>query len=297
MESLVTNRISISATGLFILNLLLIMLSTSKGYADTHLKNKNEGLLPTIAIIIDDMGNYQKGGWKLINLPYPLTLSFLPKRPFTVAQAKAAHYLGKEVMMHAPMTNLAGLKLGYGALTDQMNESLFKKTLIDNLLDIPYAVGVNNHMGSELTQKRLQMSWVMQALSRFPVYFVDSRTISTSVAEKVANENGIPTLGRDVFLDDVLNFNAINDQFKRLIKIAKHRGTAVAIGHPHLITARYLAWALPKLDKEGIAIATVSGIWEIRHHNKPMYVNRDHKRNIRVAGDALPAKNIPSIVN
>jgi polysaccharide deacetylase 2 family uncharacterized protein YibQ len=287
----------IRITGLYVLNLLLLMLPAACSYADTTKLTSAETMPPTIAIIIDDMGNYQKGGWKLINLPYPLTLSFLPKRPFTLVQAKAAHYIGKEVMLHAPMSNIAGLKLGFGALTDKMSESLFKKTLINNLLSIPYAVGVNNHMGSQLTQERLQMNWVMQALSHFPVYFIDSRTIATSVAEQVANEHAIPTMGRDVFLDDDLNFSSINYQFKRLIKIAKRQGTAIAIGHPHLITANYLAWALPKLDEEGIAIATVSGLWEIRHHNKPMYANRKPSHTVRVAGEPPPPKKPPSFVN
>src|SRR5690606_25398233 len=71
---------------------------------------------PTIAIIIDDMGHSYDQGVELINLPFPLTLSFLPERPFTNRLIKMANFHQKEIMLHAPMQNSMGFSLGFGGL-------------------------------------------------------------------------------------------------------------------------------------------------------------------------------------
>ena len=71
---------------------------------------------PTIAIIIDDMGHSYDHGVELINLPFPLTLSFLPDRRFTNRLIEMANFHRKEIMLHVPMQNSMGYDLGYGGL-------------------------------------------------------------------------------------------------------------------------------------------------------------------------------------
>ena len=85
--------------------------------------------LPTVAIIIDDVGHHYQNGTDLINLPYPLTLAFLPGRKYTQALSEMAFLSNKEVMLHAPMENVQGLDLGYGGMTSHMPENEIKQTL------------------------------------------------------------------------------------------------------------------------------------------------------------------------
>lgn len=229
---------------------------------------------PTIAIIIDDMGNHLKTGNQLIDMPYPLTLAFLPHRKHTSELARKAHRLNKEIMLHIPMANTLGLDLGPGGLTVGMKKADLTHTLRKAIQSIPYVQGVNNHMGSALTQRRVEMSWVMEEIYHYPLYFVDSRTIASSVAIDTAQKNHIPSLSRDVFLDHWQTRKSIHNQFNRLIDVAKKKGTAIAIGHPHKVTTDYLEWALPKLDQEGIRIATVSALWAIRHNGQTMFSDR-----------------------
>lgn len=235
---------------------------------------------PTIAIIIDDMGNHLKTGRQLINLPYPLTLAFLPHRRNTQELARQAHNKNKEIMLHIPMANTLGLDLGAGGLTLGMNKPDLTLTLRKAIRSVPHIQGINNHMGSALTQRREEMQWVMDELYNYPLYFVDSRTIASSVAKNVAEKNDIPSLSRDVFLDHIQTRKEIHKQFSRLIKVAKKQGTAIAIGHPHQVTADYLEWVLPRLDKEGIRIATVSRLWDIRNTGQHMFGSRNkHQAN------------------
>lgn len=247
---------------------------------------------PTIAIIIDDLGNHLDNGQQLIDLPYPLTLSFLPKRPFTQQLSKRAHEVGKEIMLHAPMENTKGLKLGYGALTNAMNEAQIKQTIIESLHAVPHISGVNNHMGSMLTQNPEAMRWIMEELNQHPYYFVDSRTTAQSVAYHEALKHQIPSLNRDVFLDHEQTWDYFDTQFKHLLDLARKNGTAIAIAHPHAVSIRYLETMLPRLDETGIRIATVSALWQINNPHQVMFAQR--KTAIRLARRDADTSSVPA---
>ncbi len=240
------------------------------------------GIPPTVAIIIDDMGHNLHEGERLANLDQPLTLAFLPYRRHTDSLARLAHNRNKEIMLHAPMANTRNFSLGPGGLTSDMDEQSFTTTLRRALQSIPYVQGVNNHMGSLLTQQLKPMDWVMKELNRYPVYFVDSRTIASSVAGDVAAAYQIPTMTRDVFLDHEQTEEFVDQQFRELVRRAKLNGSAIGIGHPHTVTVDYLEKHLPLLDEQGIAIATVSGLWAIRNNNQRMFAEGE-KQTIRPA--------------
>lgn len=231
----------------------------------------DQGTPPTIAIIIDDVGHARHEARRLIALDAPLTLAFLPFLPNTATLAREAHAAGKEIMLHLPMQNSRGLDIGPGGLEMGMPRPQMVAAIRRALGEIPFVRGINNHMGSALTQLREPMSWTMAELSRYPLYFVDSRTTPLTVAQQVAQEHRVPNLARDVFLDHVISREAIHEQFQRLLKIARAKGTAIAIGHPHEATVSYLEDALPRLDEQGIAVATVSALWMIRHNGEEMH--------------------------
>jgi len=232
---------------------------------------------PTIAIIIDDLGNHEQMGDRLIAIPTPLTLAFLPLRRHTKQQAQKAHQRGKEVMLHAPMENTRNIPLGAGGLSRQMSNQELLTTFRHSLRSIPFVSGVNNHMGSTLTQDRRAMNVLMRELKGYSLYFVDSRTTASSIAHKTAVDYKIPALTRDIFLDNNIKTKDIHRQFRKLVEVARTNGTAIAIGHPHLRTVRYLERMLPKLGKEGIAVATVGGIWAIRNNAREMFsADRPH---------------------
>ena len=237
---------------------------------------------PTIAIIIDDMGHNLIEGERLIAMDQPLTLAFLPFRRHTTRLAEKAHLHQKEIMLHAPMANTRFLELGPGGLNPDMSQPEMAITLRRALRSIPHVQGVNNHMGSLLTQQLRAMDWVMEELNHYPVYFVDSRTIASSIAGDVAAAYRIPTLTRDVFLDHEQTEEYVDKQFELLIKRAKENGSAIGIGHPHTVTVDYLEKRLPEMDEEGIAVATVSGVWAMRNGNRRMFAEGE-KRAIRPA--------------
>lgn len=213
-----------------------------------------------VTIIIDDLGYNLNYGMRAVALPGPVTFAVLPFSPHSKELAEAAHRQGKEIMLHMPMDNGNHKPLGPGGLTEQLSPSAFTNRLEQAIRSIPHISGVNNHMGSKLTQNPLKMNWVMNSLKQHSLYFVDSRTSAGSVAGSTAQQQHIPSLDRDVFLDHDPRPAAIDAQFRRLIRIAKRNGSAVAIGHPYPSTLGYLENVIPKLDAMGIRLVSPSGL-------------------------------------
>ncbi len=224
---------------------------------------------PRIAIIIDDMGQQKAVGDAMIELPHALTFSFLPYRLHTITLANKAHALGREVMLHAPMESLHQTELGEGALTSDMGRLQLVLTLQRQLKSVPHVVGVNNHMGSALTQNTTTMTWFMSELSEYNLFFIDSKTIAQTVAADLARQHQIPTRQRDVFLDHVISEVAIEQEFNRLITLAQKRGQALAIGHPHRHTYRVLARLLPQLAEAGVQLVPASELLSVAPVDAP----------------------------
>ena len=215
--------------------------------------------IPAISIIIDDMGYRLNSGNRAINLPGALTYSFLPHSPHAVSLSKSAHQQNKEVMLHLPMEAESGKKLGPGGLTECMTEQKFIKVLESSIKSVPYASGFNNHMGSLLTKSSLWMTRLMHEIaSDKNLYFVDSKTTSQSIAFKVALEEGLKSIKRDIFIDHEESKEFIQQKLKKLIKRAKRKGTTLAIAHPKRITLSVLESWLPTLEMQGIKLVSVS---------------------------------------
>jgi polysaccharide deacetylase 2 family uncharacterized protein YibQ len=240
--------------------LLFIFILTLPGWLTSQAAlAEMPGKQPAIAIIIDDMGNLEQRDKRALQLNGAITFAFLPHTPHARDLAELAYKANKEIMLHLPMESMAHNELGPGALTLDMTLQEFTRQFKADLNAIPHVVGINNHMGSLLTQHPGHMQWLMTELSkRRDLYFVDSYTTKTSIAQQLANENWIPNMRRDVFLDHDRNPEIIRFHFKRLLKKARQNGTALAIGHPFPETMAVLEEELPKLGEQGITLLPVS---------------------------------------
>ncbi len=240
--------------------ILLVLFSAQTAVAAQHPD-------PIIAIIIDDLGMQHERGIQVATLPAPIACSILPHSPYAKAIARQAHRNGKEVLLHLPMQSEQGHLLEPGALTSNMSRQDMHNTLLNDLASIPHVSGINNHMGSLLTQRPEAMDWLMYAVKqRGQLYFVDSRTTAATVALQAARAHRIPSTRRDVFLDHDPRPQAIRIQLRRLLQAARRHGTALAIGHPHIDTMQVLSEWLPTLASEGVRLVPVASIIERRKH-------------------------------
>lgn len=219
---------------------------------------------PRIAIIIDDIG-YQKADLKLIELPFPLTFAVLPHTPYGQRAARHAFQLQRDVMLHMPMQASNGKEPGPGALTGDMSKQQVQQTLQRALADIPYAIGINNHMGSFYTEQEQPMAWTMEYLSKRHLFFVDSLTTAHSQAGKYARQFGVTNLSRQVFLDNEQTEVAMARQLNTLLRIARKRQSAIAIAHPYPETYQFLRKHLPKLQEQGIVLVGIAQLLPQNH--------------------------------
>lgn len=222
-----------------------------------------------IAIIIDDLGNNLALGREAVSLPGSLTYSVLPWRPHSAEIALRAHAEGKEVMLHLPMQTTDGRAMGPGGLHMNMSRVEFARQVRTSLAAIPHVSGVNNHMGSLLTQHPAAMRWLMEDLACFDrLYFVDSRTDVRTVARNHARAAGLSNAQRDVFLDNQQDAEYVRAQLRRLVAKARRHGSAIGIGHPYPETLMVLAEELPALAAQGIQLLPVSRLVERERNDR-----------------------------
>jgi polysaccharide deacetylase 2 family uncharacterized protein YibQ len=214
---------------------------------------------PRVAIIIDDLGDRLRDGRRVIALPGQLTIGVLPYTPYARKIAVMASENNKEVLLHLPMEANQEHYLGKAGLHSAMTQDDFFSSLKNSLAYIKSIRGVSNHMGSRLTRDRKMMSWLMQAIHQHgDLYFVDSRTVSNSYARKAAQQMGLAHAERDVFLDHDRSTAGIQKQWKRFLKHASRRGSAIAIAHPYPETLSFLGKVLPQLAESDIELVSVS---------------------------------------
>lgn len=217
--------------------------------------------LPMIAIVIDDMGVDRRRTRRVIDLPGPLTTSFLAYADDLPRQTAAARAGGHELMVHVPMEPLGAYKdPGPDVLTVEQSAEEQRVNLARGLDRFEAFVGINNHMGSRYTSHREGMRVVMEELRRRGLLYLDSLTTPDSVGPELAKAYGVPHAERDVFLDNDLDAALIRKQLVKLETIARKRGYAIAIGHPHDATIQALSEWLPMLHDRGFALVPVSAI-------------------------------------
>jgi polysaccharide deacetylase 2 family uncharacterized protein YibQ len=193
-------------------------------------------------------------------LPSNVTFAILPNKPLSKPFSKRAAAQQREVMLHMPMESLAGNNQEKGVLLSSMPPQQIIQTLKTALSTVPGAVGLNNHMGSRLTQLTLPMSVTMEFLSEQGLFFVDSRTTKYSKAEVIAKKNGVLSAKRNVFLDHTPSAEQIDKQFNRLLRLSKKYGYAVGIAHPYPQTLEYLKVHLDSLQERGIELVKLSEV-------------------------------------
>lgn len=212
-----------------------------------------------VAIVIDDIG-YHQLDYKLLELPYELTFAVIPHTPHSHAVAKAAYQKRRDVILHMPMESARRADLSKNALKVSMSRSQIEHKLQAAFADVPYAIGVNNHMGSYFTEQTDVMDWTLGYIAKRRLFFLDSKTTARSQAAVYAQKHQMPLLTRQVFLDNDRSYQALDRQFKLMIKLAKQHQYAIAIGHPYPETYAYLKQHLASLATQGIDVVKLSAL-------------------------------------
>ena len=229
----------------------------------THSISISKEKATRVSIIIDDMGYGREIEKEILKIPYPLTISVLPRLKDSKTIAQLAHASGFEVLLHQPLEskNTDYNKI-QGLITGDMTSEEIKSTVKQNLETVPYAVGVNNHEGSKGMEEEKIVSDLIDVLKRENLFFLDSLTTPDSSIKKIATQKGVPYLERNTFLDNNKDEKYIQEQLEDLVSQSLSNGQAIGIAHPGPETLNTLKSMLPKIEAEGIQIVPVSQLFK-----------------------------------
>jgi polysaccharide deacetylase 2 family uncharacterized protein YibQ len=212
-----------------------------------------------IAIIIDDIGPSRSRLRQFLDIGAPITFAILPKFAKSSSLAEEIHALGHEIMLHQPMEPFnSSLDPGPGAVYVGDDPDKIISIIGENISDIPFVTGINNHMGSRFTSCQKEMEDALIAIKMKGLFFVDSLTSNLSMAYKTAKKLHVATAYRNIFLDNNPVEPAILSQLNELKKLATRSGYAIGIGHPYPETARAIQSFLRDLKKSDISIVYIS---------------------------------------
>jgi|CXWL01.1.fsa_nt_gi polysaccharide deacetylase 2 family uncharacterized protein YibQ len=211
-----------------------------------------------LALVIDDLGRSLADLDTLQGFGVPISYAVLPYESMTPQVVATLRKRNVELLLHLPMEASNGADPGPGSLRSTMTPAELRASTLRALAAVPGAVGVNNHMGSELSGDSRAMGSVLQVLAEKDLFYLDSRTSAASVGFQVARELGIPAAERQVFLDPDPGIDAVRAEVARWLALAREKGAAIAIGHPHPATLTVLAEEIPKARAAGFEFVPVS---------------------------------------
>ncbi len=201
---------------------------------------------PRLAIVIDDVAFAHQT--RLIKkIPFRITPSFFPPSknyPNTVELSKDFNF----AMVHLPVEAFNHKRPEPQTLRVGDTADVIRDRVREVKKWFPHISYYNSHTGSKFTSDYKSMDKLIKILKDENIYFLDSRTIANTKAPKVAKKHGLKLYTRDVFLDNSTQKRLIREQLKKAVDIAKKRGYAVAIGHPHKNTLSVLMNAQDLLE-------------------------------------------------
>ena len=246
-----------------------VQLAAAASSAETWRKNavpfRDLNSRPLVAVVIDDVGLDRPRSKRAWELPGPLTMSFLPYAKDLREQAKAARAKGHELMLHLPMEPNGRNDPGPNALLVSLSDAELRQRTTAALDSFEGFAGVNNHMGSRFTAFKPGMETVLRQLKGRGLMFLDSRTSAQSVGDQLAQEMGVPSIVRHVFLDDEETLDAVRKKLAEAEAIARRQGFVVVIGHPHEATLQALGEWLPGVQGKGLALAPATAVLRKRN--------------------------------
>lgn len=224
---------------------------------------KKEVALAKVAIVIDDWGYNLHQINLLKEIDVPITISILPNLRYSSEVAKVARDLNQEVILHLPLEpEIEERKIGLEehTITSNMTEEEIIEDFKLSFSSVPYACGVSNHMGSRATKDKRLMSVIFAELKRRKLFFLDNLVTTKSVCKELAKQMKVEFASRDVFLDNLGDYEYIKGQFKELSEVALRNSYAVGIAHAKQKSLEVLKEQIPLMQAKGIKFVFVSDL-------------------------------------
>ncbi|TYB33773.1 MAG: divergent polysaccharide deacetylase family protein [Flexistipes sinusarabici] len=234
-----------------------------ENYTDNYdINSGNIDYKANMAIILDDSGYNLDLAEKAASIKYPLTLSIIPYTPYDSETAEIARKHDKTVFLHLPMQpkSYPDTEPGKGAILLNTPETLIKILVDKNVEQIGKIDGVNNHMGSALTENRLKMTESLKYIKKYTNTFVDSHTSADTVAYNICKEMKMNCGISEKFIDNNGNLKYIKNKLIESAELAIKQKDLIVIGHLRPKTVNALIKFLPEVEQMGVKIVPIQKV-------------------------------------
>ena len=218
-----------------------------------------------IFLVMDDAGLSMEETRRFLDIPVPMTIAVLPHQRQTDAVCRAIQRCAeKEIILHQPMEAYdAGQDIGLGGIYSSTPPDAVAAILDRNLSSVHGAVGVNNHMGSRITENQPLMRAVLRYCKENGLFFLDSKTGHNSQVSLLAHKENMHMEQRHVFLDVRRDRAFVRGQWSAAVRRAREQGYAVVIGHVWCgETADAIRDSCESLKKQGYTFHKLSELYE-----------------------------------
>lgn len=201
---------------------------------DTASRRREPGQAARMVLVMDDLGESMGVAQTLARLSFPVTFAVWPRSSHAREVAETGHAAGREIIIHQPTEPLRFPEVnpGPGALLVSLPDAEIEARVRDSLRRVPFAVGMNNHMGSRFSRDRRGTAAMVRPLKERGFFVLDSLTHPGSVLHAEAKRAGLPVVKRDIFIDVDPSRENVLRQLRKAERIALATGSAIAIGHP-----------------------------------------------------------------
>ena len=228
-----------------------------------------------VAIVIDDLGDYEDDGLEeLLKLDIPITVAVMPFLENTRIHTERATKAGFEIIIHLALEPETGEArwLGPRPIKHNSTKEQIKSIMDDAIKEVDGAKGINNHMGSRVMKDKTIIEEILSISKENNFYFLDSRTVESSVTEEVARDLGVLYFYRNLFIDNSKKQYLLEEALNKLTSIALDKGYAIGIGHVGghggKSTIDTIGKMYKKMQEKGIKFIYLSELPNISYRSK-----------------------------
>jgi hypothetical protein len=171
---------------------------------------------------------------KFCSLDKNVTLAILPDQRYSELVMTKGVESGHETLIHIPMEPISYPQNnpGKNAIFVHLSEREIKKRMEHFVKQLPLCIGANNHMGSLVTTDEKVMKIVLSVLKEHNLFFIDSRTSTSSIAYDLAKRMIMPAFEASLFLDTPdISQETMKSKIKILKSMAKTHDKILVITH------------------------------------------------------------------
>ncbi len=216
--------------------------------------------VPSIAIVLTELGLMPSLTEKILHLPPPLTLALLPYEAGLQKTIDALVERQHEVLLMIPMEPLfypeddPGPRTLLSGLSARENI----ERLRSHLKGLTGYKGLMNYMGSRFTVSERDYEPILQEMRSLCEYFFDGNSAPKCLTEELAEKVRLPYASTKISLDHSLSSEAARKSLKTLEETAIKNGYAIAYSKAYSFILEELAAWLPTLSEKNIRLVPLS---------------------------------------